>query len=91
MNRNVHHRQQKYKTHNTHSLLGENKENRPTWKHSEDGGEGIKFESINDIAGVDELQTHEAETHHQKNNVQHLRNQRQPQHPCKKGDVWLQL
>lgn len=54
-----------------------------TWEHSEDSSEGVELESINDITGVDQLQTHEAEAHHQQNNVQHLRDQWQPQHPCK--------
>lgn len=45
-----------------------------TWKHGEDGSESIELESINDIAGVDQLQTHEAEAHHQQDDVQHLRN-----------------
>lgn len=56
-----------------------------TWEHSEDGSEGIELKSINDVAGVDQLQTHQAEAHHQQNDVQHLRNQWQPQHPWKTG------
>lgn len=55
-----------------------------TGEHGEHGCEGVELEPVNDVAGVDELQTHEAETHHQQNDVEHLRNQRQPQHPCRK-------
>lgn len=58
---------------------------RATWEHSEDSSKGIELESINDVAGVDQIQTHEAEAHHKQNDVQHLRNQRQPQYPCKTG------
>ncbi|PWA16061.1 hypothetical protein CCH79_00016511 [Gambusia affinis] len=38
----------------------------------EDGGEGIEFESVDDVAGVEKLQTHEAEADHQQQDVQHL-------------------
>lgn len=62
----------------------ENKNKASTGEHGEHGCEGVELEPVNDVAGVDELQTHEAETHHQQNDVEHLRNQRQPQHPCRK-------
>lgn len=55
---------------------------RRTREHSEDGGEGVELEAVDDIAGVDELQTHEAEANHQQHDVEQLRHQRQPQHPC---------
>lgn len=32
-----------------------NNDNTTTWEHSEDGSEGIELESINDVAGVDQL------------------------------------
>lgn len=53
-----------------------------TWEHGEDGGEGVELEAVDDVAGVDELQTHEAETNHQQHDVEQLGHQRQPQHPC---------
>ena len=49
----------------------------------EDGGEGVELESVDDVAGVNQLQTHETETNKQQDDVQHLGDQRQPQHPCR--------
>lgn len=43
-----------------------------TRQHCEDGGEGIQFESINDVAGVEKLQTHQAEANDQQQDVEHL-------------------
>lgn len=58
-----------------------------TRQHGEDGGEGIEFESVDDVAGVEKFQTHEAEADHEQEDVQHLRNHRQPQHTCREPAV----
>lgn len=55
----------------------------PTRQHGEHGGEGVEFESVDDIAGVEKLETHETEADHQQQDVEHLRHHRQPQHTCK--------
>lgn len=53
-----------------------------TGEHGEDGGEGVEFESVDDVARVEELETHEAEAHHQQQDVEHLGHHGQPQHTC---------
>lgn len=52
-----------------------------TREHCEDRSEGIELEPVYDAAGVDELKTHEAEADHQQQDVEHLGDHRQPQHP----------
>lgn len=54
-----------------------------TGQHGEDGSEGVELESIDDVAGVEKLQTHETEANHQQQDVEHLRHHGQPQHTCK--------
>lgn len=54
-----------------------------TGQHGEDGSKGVELESIDDVAGVEKLQTHETEADHQQQDVEHLRHHGQPQHTCK--------
>lgn len=56
---------------------------RLTRQDGEDGGESVEFEPVNDVAGVEELETHEAEANHQQQDVEHLRHHGQPQHACR--------
>lgn len=51
-----------------------------TGQHGENGGEGVEFESVDDVAGVEKLETHEAEADHQQQDVEHLGHHGQPQH-----------
>lgn len=62
-------------------LLVQDRYTQTTWEHREDSSKGIELQPVDDIAGVDQLHTHEAEAHHQEKNVQHLWDHRQPQHP----------
>lgn len=51
-----------------------------TGQHGENGGEGVEFQSVDDVAGVEKLETHEAEADHQQQDVEHLGHHGQPQH-----------
>lgn len=51
-----------------------------TGQHGENGSEGVEFESVDDVAGVEKLETHEAEADHQQQDVEHLGHHGQPQH-----------
>ena len=53
-----------------------------TGQHGENGGEGVQFESVDDVAGVKKLQTHQTEADHQQQDVEHLGHHRQPQNTC---------
>lgn len=53
-----------------------------TGQDGEDGGEGVEFEPVDDVAGVEELEAHEAEADHQQQDVENLGHHRQPQHTC---------
>lgn len=57
-------------------ILIDHKQAESTWEHREDSSKGVELEPINYVAGVDQLHAHEAEAHHQQQNVQHLRNHR---------------
>lgn len=51
-----------------------------TGQDGEDGGEGVELEPVDDVAGVEELEAHQAEADHQQQDVEHLGHHRQPQH-----------
>ena len=69
--------------------FGREKLSRLTGEHGEDGGEGVEFEPVDDVAGVEELETHEAEADHQQQDVKHLGHHRQPQNTCRNDTVIL--
>ena len=56
---------------------------RLTGQDGEDGCEGIELESVDDVAGVEQLQAHQTEADHQEQDVEYLWYHRQPQHTCK--------
>lgn len=43
-----------------------------TGKHREDGCKCVELEPVDDIAGMEELETHEAEANHQQQDIEHL-------------------
>lgn len=64
------------RTHPTKVLLT------PTWEYGEYGSKGIQLEAIDDVAKVTNLNGHEDAPGGQQKDVQALRNDAQPQHPC---------
>lgn len=43
-----------------------------TGQHGEDGGKGVEFQAVDDVAGVEKLETHQTEADHQQQDVEHL-------------------
>lgn len=55
---------------------------RLTWQHSENGGEGVELEAVDDIAKVTDFQRHEEASCGQQEDVQTFSHDAQPEHAC---------
>lgn len=60
-----------------------------TWEHSKNGCEGIELEAVDDVAKVANFYGHEDAPGGQKEDVQALCHDAQPQHSCKRKQAGL--